>query len=567
MLSTLYRSLLACAWLALAFTTVHAQTLPDRSLPDAVALPSCGTARMMAGFDRERAIRNTAERTPELYREALAEAKEGRTRIMSAEEESFWAPDYVAMAFVRVKAVRVHVGELARVWIDVRDTGRVELKAKLAMLIAALEESTGPESRKPELGIIENDVEVFGPTPTTVGDGLQDFLLFDISDQSILGFFLPGDQSTDEFSNRRNLLYIDSREGMSRTTSVLNTLAHEFQHLIHFGLKPDSDLFINEGCSEVAGLMCGYPDRANASYLRATNTNMFEWPDDPTGANAAYERALTVIHYLYEQYGDGFLHALPLVQGWGMNAINAALASVNPSVSWKTAARGFAVANWLQTNSDPRYGYRVRLTSSTQRQARPLRTYSATSYRMLDTVTLQPYGIAYVVYDNMPGQLTMKFEGRYQYRTMALGFSGDNVEVLDFEPGETFTIGAGFPYDRVVLILIELSNATQKLTWAVNEAISGVEGEATAATTRFESIAPNPGYDRSTVTFTTAEAASVRLELFSPTGELVRTAIAGERLEAGTHRRSFDISGLPAGAYIARLDDGRSVATHLVVVR
>lgn len=543
---------------------------PLRAQPYAAVtpqMPDCGTMRMMGGFDRARAIRNTAERTPELYRQAVAEAKADAPRLLSAEVESFWAPDYVTQQFVRVNAVRVHMGRLARIWVDVRDTARADLKAKLQILITALEDSTAPGSRNPGKGIIDNDVEVFGPTPTTVGDGYQDFLLFDISDQSILGFFLPGDQGSEEFSNRRNMLYIDSREGMTRTTSVLNTLAHEFQHLIHHGLNQNSDLFINEGCSEVAGLMCGYPDRANTSYLRNTNTSMLDFPmGDPTGANEAYERALTVVHYLYEQFGDGVLRGLPRANAWGMIAIDRAIATVDSSASWQTVGGPFAIANWLQTNSDPRYSYRVKLTTASQRQARPLRTYTATSYRSIDSVSLKPYGIGYIVYDN-PGSLVMKFEGRYRYRTIALCYSGDSVEVIDEGPGATLSLGTGFPYDRVVLVLVELSNATQKIKWAINEAISGVDDESIAATTGFRTISPNPATITSEIVFAASGRAAVRLALYAPTGELVRTIVDGERLAAGEHRRSVALQGLAAGTYVVRLEDGPQADARIIVVR
>jgi hypothetical protein len=527
---------------------------------------ACGT-RLVSAIDHQAAVRRTAERSPELYRQAMAEAKGMTTKLLSADEETFWVLDHNTAQFTQVKAVRVHMGRLARVWVDVRDTARADLKAKLPVLIKALEDSTAPGSRNPGKGIIENDVDVFGASPTNVGDGYQDFLLLDISSQEVLGFFLPLDQLTEPFSNRRNILYIDSREGLLNTSTILNTLAHEFQHLIHYGFNENSDLFINEGCSEVAGLICGYPDRTNPNYLRNTNTNLFNFPrEDEILQNQAYERALTFFHYLYEQHGESFLRAIPKIGWQGMRVINDALDSVSPGLNWEKVGPGFAIANWLQSSDTPRFTYRVNITAATQRRARPLRTYTLGTQRPHDSVSLAPFGIGYIVYDN-PAQLDMRFKGRYNFRVMAIGYRGDEVEVMDFEKGASVSIGNGAIYDRVILVLMELTNATQKITWDLNEGISGVESESASSATRFVKVYPNPMHDGGDITFATSGSAPVRLELHAPTGAVVRTLVDGEHLETGTHRVRVDASGLPAGAYIARLTQGDRSATHLVIVQ
>jgi hypothetical protein len=312
--------------------------------------------------------------------------------------------------------------------------------------------------------------------------------------------------------------------------------------------------------------MNGYPDRTNLNYLRNTNTSLFDFPrDDENLQNQAYERALTFMHYLYEQYGESFMRAIPTVGWMGMQTINQALAAVDPNLNWESAARGFAVANWLQTSTDSRYGYRVNITTIGQRRARPLRTYTNV-LRPHDTVMLAPYGVGYIVFENPP-QLSIRMKGRYRYRIMAIGHRGDEVDVMDFESGQPIEIGNGVLYDRVVLVLIELSNATQRMTWDLNDGISSVESETIASATRFVSVTPNPTSAQGEIAFATSGRSDVRLELFSPVGERVRTLVDGERLEPGTHRASFDVTGLPAGAYLARLSEGDRTTTHLVVVR
>src|SRR5205823_11173394 len=124
----------------------------------------------------------------------------------------------------------------------------------------------------------------------------------------LAGYFYPYDQQDVAGSNRMNLLYIDDNEGLNGQTnqiptagsqnatisSLLNTLAHEYQHLIHYGRRSGSEIVYNEGCSEEASILNGYQNRANTLYYKNTNVSMFSWPSpDETNGDVilgAYER-------------------------------------------------------------------------------------------------------------------------------------------------------------------------------------------------------------------------------------------------------------------------------------
>jgi hypothetical protein len=118
-----------------------------------------------------------------------------------------------------------------------------------------------------------------------------------------------------------------------------------------------------------------------------------------------------------------------------------------------------------------------------------------------------------------------------------------------------------------MLIVIELSNATQRMTWQINEGISSAETETIAShAIRFVAVTPNPAREIGAIAFTTSGVGAVRLDLFDMSGERVRTIVDGEHLSRGTHRRSVDLVGLAAGHHLARLTEGDASATHLVVV-
>ncbi len=72
--------------------------------------------------------------------------------------------------------------------------------------------------------------------------------------------------------------------------------------------------------------------------------------------------------------------------------------------------------------------------------------------------------------------------------------------------------------------------------------------------------APNPFAQRTTLTFDVTEATEARLTVYDVLGRTVATLVDGW-VEAGTHRATFDASGLAAGTYLYRLVVGDAVQT------
>lgn len=67
---------------------------------------------------------------------------------------------------------------------------------------------------------------------------------------------------------------------------------------------------------------------------------------------------------------------------------------------------------------------------------------------------------------------------------------------------------------------------------------------------------PNPFNPSTTIQYQLPQQEAVRLEVFDMAGRNVRTLIAGEQQEAGTHTLRFDASNLSSGMYFVRLQAG-----------
>lgn len=536
----------------------------------------CGSIHFNDGKERE-ALAKTAQNKPEVYQRLLQRAKHNDfpTALSSGLEWTFIVRNRTTGMYDEINATLVYEGRLVRIWLDNADTARIKMST-IRALAKGLDSTTEIKSRDPEKSIIENVTEVFGTPPPNRFDlqnpQVQDFLLTDIKDgfsgAFVAGFFSPWDQSDAPGSNRMNLLYIDSKEGIAAgIRDVLSTLAHEFQHLVHYATNNNSQTVFNEGCSEVASILSGYQSRGIAGFLGNTNVPFFSWNhDDGNKVLNDYQRSLAIVYYLYEQYGEQFLTELARMKSDDMDRIGDALTAIGREPDWKSILTNFAVANYLKTYSQP-YGYKVPLSPSTL--AKLTATYSGTNYPATGSVTVQQYASAYYAYAN-PGGMKIKFDASQPFRVMALLYKGTGtvpVEIRQMEDEVQYSIGENTTYSKVIFVVANLAFNAQQVSWEIEQFTSGVEDDASGANAlEVASITPNPATGPATVDFTTAASGPVSIQIYDLRGSVVRTLVDGDRYEAGMHQLPFSTEGLPSGYYVVRLTQGEKSATRVLSV-
>ena len=179
----------------------------------------------------------------------------------------------------------------------------------------------------PNRGIYDIDTEVFGFPFDVDNDQRIVILILDIQDN----YGIDGNNSYTggynhvynsftvaegaPYSNEMEMFYQDSypADAMSEDglLDIGATLAHEFQHMIQDGNHYlvnglDQETFFDEGCSETASVVCGYPGRSSNYYATETNRNLVSWRDG-SAVLGDYERAFRFMLYMYEQFGSDFL--------------------------------------------------------------------------------------------------------------------------------------------------------------------------------------------------------------------------------------------------------------------
>jgi immune inhibitor A len=176
---------------------------------------------------------------------------------------------------------------------------------------------------------------------------------------SVGGYFTDIDQMPTTLvpiSNERRMIYIDLRAGPPGTASYPGLVAHEFQHLIHQGLNPNAEAWINEGLSEVANETVGGEGGTSLkAYRDAPGTQLTDWA--ASGSNAAhYGTSHAFLRYLLRLYGgldNG--GALAAKGGLGVNEVQRYLREGNYAAGFEDVFADWLVAGYLNLPGDGRF--------------------------------------------------------------------------------------------------------------------------------------------------------------------------------------------------------------------
>ena len=158
-------------------------------------------------------------------------------------------------------------------------------------------------------------------------------------------------------SNQRYMIYMDSSPGNPGSTTSFGTLAHEFQHFIHFHYDPNEVDWVEEGLSGLARFVCGYGHQASHvnAFGLAPTTSLTYWQNELANYGATYLFML----YLAEHSGSSTLTKNIVANpDHGIRGINNALSLTGYTVRFNDIFKNWVVANYLNDPSiSTVYGY------------------------------------------------------------------------------------------------------------------------------------------------------------------------------------------------------------------
>ena len=352
---------------------------------------------------------------------------------------SFYGIDFRNYNQYRTKATLRSIGNFCYIFVE-DSQWRLTVTAKVVQNLNRVFEQLTLSDRN--RGIYQIETQAFGHPPNIDNDDRIYLLLLDIPDrfrfqgEFIGGYFNPIDQARGRlvhpklgkamWSNERDMIYIDTDPLNVGSNEGFGTVAHEFQHLIHWKHDQNEEIWVNEGISEYAMLLCGYPSVEHLqAFGQKPNTSLTNWPAEGKNQLPSYGATYLWILYLDEHYGGtNFVSSLIKNRLAGISGINQVLQLHGFRQSFSSVFSDWKVANYLDdvTFERGRFGYRkVNIQAKIHRKHR---------YYPID-----------VTGDRLEG-----------YATYYLEFSNFRVgQQISFD----FTSGGRFPFDIRTIELLK----------------------------------------------------------------------------------------------------------------
>jgi immune inhibitor A len=158
-----------------------------------------------------------------------------------------------------------------------------------------------------ESHIYPTDTGIYGMPRLPGIDGDSRISIVNAEIPGVGGYFSASDEypsSVVPYSNQHNAIYINAQAERIGSVDYLSTIAHEFQHMIHWNVRPHDDSWLNEGMSILAQHLNGYPVGAVVPlFLGSPDTQLDAWAADPQAAVPHYGAADLFLEYFIEHYG------------------------------------------------------------------------------------------------------------------------------------------------------------------------------------------------------------------------------------------------------------------------
>ena len=190
--------------------------------------------------------------------------------------------------------------------------------------------------------------------------------------RSLAGYFSSADSlhpEAHEFSNAHEMFLINSDNVALWEDYIYGTLAHEYQHMIHWYRDKNEETWLNEGFSMLAELINGLdPGGFDYSYINNPDLQLTDWGSDVGGNGPHYGASLLFTTYFLDRFGDEATQAVVAHDENGMESIDVVLAEMGimDPVTGKQLTAEDVFADWAVANilgderaGDGRYDYYI----------------------------------------------------------------------------------------------------------------------------------------------------------------------------------------------------------------
>lgn len=333
------------------------------------------------------------------------------------QKETFWTNNIASGKFEQITATLRAIGKHCHVF--VQDTQTVDQSA-----ITRVQKQFDEQIYPVNTGHFGSENK-----PGLDGDPRITLLMLDIqdgyanpNDGYVAGYFFAGDQMLQsEFeshsrvkSNEREILYLDTYPCDPKASDYLEIVAHEFQHMIHHNLDRDEVTWVNEGCSQIAPVFCGFRPPGHYKLLKddpdRSLNNWAKWNPMPDYGQVYLWNQFIVDHCLPDAASrSGFFKTLVAGKKKSIGGYINALKGINRSFS--DTFTDFSIANRI---NDPRLAKgRYAYTQSALKKFRlpPTKHVKTFPQKVSDSVYVWGSDSIFADISNVASRLKISFSG------------------------------------------------------------------------------------------------------------------------------------------------------------
>lgn len=260
------------------------------------------------------------------------------------DSQKFWLMNTDTNQNFQINANLHYITDHAYFWIE---EGLTFKENDLEQLAQAFEEKIYPTNR-----------EFFGSewTPGVDNDPHIYILYARNLGSQVAGYFPTTDEYTpmlDEYANAHEMFVFNADSVSLGEEYVYATLAHEFQHMIHWYGDRNETAWMNEGFSDLASFLNGYDVGGHdLLYIWNPDLQLNDWPNDQNATGPHYGAAFLFMAYFLDRFGDDATKALVADQANGLVSIDGVLQNIGATDSntGNAITADDVVIDWMITN-------------------------------------------------------------------------------------------------------------------------------------------------------------------------------------------------------------------------
>jgi len=206
-------------------------------------------------------------------------------------------------------------------------------------------------------------------------------------------------------SNEKEMFFDNLESSGPGDDYYLSTIAHEFQHMIHWHEDFNEDTWVNEGFSELATYLNGYGvGGVDYAFLRKPDTQLNTWDGSVNGRAPHYGNSYLFMTYFLDRFGESATRTVVARPENGIAAFDIVLK--DKGLTFDNVFADWVIANYLNAPSlaQGQYGYK------TLRLPAPSLAATRTSLPAKESATVHQYAADYVKLD-VTGDVVIRFAG------------------------------------------------------------------------------------------------------------------------------------------------------------